>query len=208
MNLTTPCNAVCNCKLVKYAPVCHESSGTTFFSACHAGCHAIVNDTTFGDCACIPSPLYEYTTHIQGASLRLDHQSSKPDLAALNHRLVTVGLCKQDCSMPYILFTAVTIITNILSCSSKVGYVLVNYRCVETRDKSIAQGVSLLVISLFGLIPGSIIFGAIMDSTCLVWDSSCEKEGNCWFYHRTNFRYYVNLTAACESLLIIISFPI
>lgn len=80
---------------------------------------------------------------------------------------------------------------------------LLNYRCVETRDKSLAQGVALMMMSLFALIPGPIIFGAIMDSTCLVWDISCKHKGNCWFYHKDQFRYYINTTAACKSKFVL-----
>lgn len=38
LNVTQDCNAHCNCDAVPYTPVCNEKTGTTFFSACHAGC--------------------------------------------------------------------------------------------------------------------------------------------------------------------------
>ncbi|XP_011500421.1 PREDICTED: solute carrier organic anion transporter family member 5A1 [Ceratosolen solmsi marchali] len=183
MNLTTPCNVACNCELVKYAPVCHEATKTTFISACHAGCRSVINDTSFGDCACIPA-IVSPSNVKQSAS-----------------DVVIAGPCKENCFQPYMLFSIVSTFINILGCSGRIGNVLLNYRCVETRDKSLAQGIALLVVSLFALIPGPIIFGAIMDSTCLVWDTSCKNRGNCWFYHRDNFRYYINLTAACMCLV-------
>jgi organic anion transporter 5A len=198
MNLTAPCNAACNCELVKYAPVCHEATRTTFFSACHAGCRNIVNDTTFGDCACISaiSSSTNAARFLEGASLRLDDRLSVSGAFQLASDLVTAGPCKQNCFRPYMFFSIVSTFINVLGCSGRIGNVLLNYRCVETRDKSLAQGIALMLVSLFALIPGPIIFGAIMDSTCLVWDISCKNKGNCWFYHRDNFRYYVNLTAA------------
>ena len=196
MNLTAPCNAACNCELVKYSPVCHETTGTTFFSACHAGCRSLVNDTTFGDCAClsdITSVFHE--RKLEGASLRLDDESFNRFPSLPNDR-VTAGPCKQNCFKPFVWFFLVSTVTNILGCSGRIGNVLLNYRCVDIKDKSMAQGIALLMVSLFALIPGPIIFGAIMDSTCMIWDMSCQNKGNCWFYHRDNFRYYVNLTAA------------
>lgn len=38
-NLTTDCNINCACDTVAYSPVCHEETGKTFFSPCHAGCN-------------------------------------------------------------------------------------------------------------------------------------------------------------------------
>ncbi|XP_014214479.1 solute carrier organic anion transporter family member 4C1 [Copidosoma floridanum] len=178
MNLTSPCNAACSCETVKYAPVCHQPTKTTFFSACHAGCRTIVNDTTFADCGCV-SGLQD----VLGTPRTLDH-------------VVTSGPCEHDCFKSYLLFAVIAMITDTLSCSGTIVSVLLSFRCVETRDKSLAQGMTLMMLSLFGLIPGPIIFGAIMDSTCLIWDMSCGKKGNCWFYHTDNFKYYVNIVSA------------
>ncbi|CAB0041425.1 unnamed protein product [Trichogramma brassicae] len=186
VNLTATCNLGCNCDFVKYSPVCHEASNTTFFSACHAGCRTIVNDTHFSDCSCAADLAHEV---ILGGS-----SNDSPSFVVYDS--VKAGPCKRDCFKYQMIFAMVSMIVNILGCSGKIGNVLVNYRCVETRDKSLAQGVALMIMSLFALIPGPIIFGAIMDSTCLVWDISCKNRGNCWVYHRDSFRYMVNFSAA------------
>lgn len=52
-----------------------------------------------------------------------------------------------------------------------------------------------MMISLFALIPGPILYGRIIDSTCLVWTEECGKRGNCQLYDQRLFRYYINLTA-------------
>ena len=36
------------------------------------------------------------------------------------------------------------------------------FRCVAMKDKSFAQGLSLVLVSLLGFIPGPIIYGAII----------------------------------------------
>jgi hypothetical protein len=36
------------------------------------------------------------------------------------------------------------------------------FRCVEPKDKSFAQGLSLVLVSLLAFIPGPIIYGAII----------------------------------------------
>jgi hypothetical protein len=40
LNLSTTCNLNCNCEGLSYSPVCHEETGNTFFSPCHAGCNS------------------------------------------------------------------------------------------------------------------------------------------------------------------------
>lgn len=187
-----PCNAACNCENVKYSPVCHEASRTTFISACHAGCTSIINETTFGHCSCVADlePGNNFYEHrLVDASLRLTDDVSKT-------YQVTAGFCKQNCFVPWVMYSVISALVNILSSSGKISGVLLSYRCVETRDKSLAQGISLMVVSFFALIPGPIVIGAIIDSTCLIWDFSCQNKGNCWLYHKDNFRFYVNATSA------------
>lgn len=52
-----------------------------------------------------------------------------------------------------------------------------------------------MLISMFALIPGPILYGYIIDSTCLKWNYRCGSRGNCQLYNQANFRYYLNLTA-------------
>lgn len=204
MNLTFNCNADCNCDGVKYSPVCHEPSKTTFFSACHAGCRTIISDKEFGNCSCLPlsDSLYsrdQFTYSTDSKLLVQDQSIYLDDPQMIVFEKVKAGPCTQDCSRPYLLFMVLTCIIQTLACSGKIGNVLVNYRSVDKKDKSFAQGITLMMISLFALIPGPIIYGAIIDSTCLIWEESCGTRGNCWFHHGRNFRYLVNITSAGQS---------
>lgn len=52
------------------------------------------------------------------------------------------------------------------------------------------------MVSLFALIPGPIIFGRIIDSTCLVWSYKCGERGNCQLYDPLMFRYLLHMTSA------------
>lgn len=206
MNLTFNCNADCNCDGVKYSPVCHEPSKTTFFSACHAGCRTIISDKEFGNCSCLPlsDSLYsrdQFTYSTDSKLLVQDQSIYLDDPQMIVFEKVKAGPCTQDCSRPYLLFMVLTCIIQTLACSGKIGNVLVNYRSVDKKDKSFAQGITLMMISLFALIPGPIIYGAIIDSTCLIWEESCGTRGNCWFHHGRNFRYLVNITSAVFSMI-------
>ena len=39
-NLTSSCNAACNCDVKYFSPVCSETDQLTFYSPCYAGCSA------------------------------------------------------------------------------------------------------------------------------------------------------------------------
>lgn len=47
-----------------------------------------------------------------------------------------------------------------------------------------------VIFRLFGYIPAPILFGNLIDSTCLLWKSTCgEKGGRCLLYDIEQFRY-------------------
>ena len=106
------------------------------------------------------------------------------------------GACVKGCAFGFYAFSIVSSIVNCLGSSGRIGNLLVNYRCVSKQDKSVTQGLILMLISLFALIPGPIMFGRIIDTTCLVWTEQCSgRRGNCQLYDQRRFRYYINLTA-------------
>lgn len=76
------------------------------------------------------------------------------------------------------------------------------FSCVTKEDKSITQGMILMMISLFALIPGPIIYSRIIDSTCLVFTQECGKKGTCQLYDQKTFRYYVNVLAMCKLFVV------
>lgn len=57
-------------------------------------------------------------------------------------------------------------------------------------DKAMAMGVIQSAIGLFGNVPCPIIYGAIVDSACLLWKSVCGKHGACSLYDADTFRHY------------------
>lgn len=118
------------------------------------------------------------------------------------------GACVKGCAIGFYAFSLVSAIVNCLGSSGRIGNLLVNYRCVSKQDKSVTQGLILMLISLFALIPGPIMFGRIIDSTCLVWTEQCSgRRGNCQLYDQRRFRYYINLTAfALTSIGVIFDF--
>uniref|UniRef100_A0A1Q3FNY0 Solute carrier organic anion transporter family member n=1 Tax=Culex tarsalis TaxID=7177 RepID=A0A1Q3FNY0_CULTA len=310
LNLSTVCNSRCHCEGIPYSPVCHEDTGITFFSACHAGCDQWnAKGKYYDQCTCqnenyspitkLPWEMYTstpvrstepftnpWTTESSSSSTsktnsipstttttnrpqvenatelpppktstesalddvyiydddeeeeantesdspdatvqkELDASTSKkPKERRRRRREVAVGeevdsttsstpsgstttespfmarlipgACLKGCAVGFYLFSIISSIINCFGASGRIGNLLVNYRCVAKEDKSFTQGLILMMISLFALIPGPILYGRIIDSTCLVWTEECGKRGNCQLYDQRLFRYYINLTA-------------
>ncbi|XP_053691720.1 solute carrier organic anion transporter family member 74D [Sabethes cyaneus] len=120
--------------------------------------------------------------------------TSYQDEEVFSARLIP-GACLKGCAYGFYLFSIISSIINCFGASGRIGNLLVNYRCVAKEDKSFTQGLILMMISLFALIPGPIIYGRIIDSTCLVWTEECGTRGNCQLYDQRLFRYYINFTA-------------
>uniref|UniRef100_A0A1B6HKW4 Solute carrier organic anion transporter family member n=1 Tax=Homalodisca liturata TaxID=320908 RepID=A0A1B6HKW4_9HEMI len=190
LNVIDECNRDCGCGSLNFNPVCLESAELTFYTACHAGCQQgdyTNTPITYTNCSCIPEDI---------AAIAFTKSGLKKDELVLR-----TGACRTNCFYNFIVFMAITMIMHTLGCSGKIGNVLVNYRAVDRVDKSFAQGLGLLMVSLFAFIPGPILFGAMIDSTCLVWDETCGRRGNCWLYNKDNLRLILNVTAACLTLI-------
>lgn len=59
---------------------------------------------------------------------------------------------------------------------------LLTHRCVPDSHRSFALGLQWIVIRLLGTIPGPILFGVLFDRTCVLWQSTCGREGACRSY--------------------------
>lgn len=78
--------------------------------------------------------------------------------------IVKQGPCKINCLYPFVIFVAVQCLIQMIGCSGRITNVLINYRTVEPRDKPLAQGISLFMISLLAFIPGPIIYGKVIGN--------------------------------------------
>ncbi|KAL1419716.1 hypothetical protein MTO96_024985 [Rhipicephalus appendiculatus] len=73
-----------------------------------------------------------------------------------------------------------------------VGTTLLLLRCIEPRDKSLAFTTYMLILTLFAFIPYPLIYGALTDASCIVWEDRCGKRGGCWIYDLPKMRYLIN----------------
>ncbi|KAK3908294.1 Solute carrier organic anion transporter family member 74D [Frankliniella fusca] len=195
------CNADCLCEYVKYSPVCASDGYTTYISACHAGCRDYdrlpSGGKVYRNCSCIaplPDSLAETTT--------LGYTTPAPAPRTFGADTYTVGgtatpgACPVDCSHMFYLFLAVVCVLKFSGATGRATNFLVSVRCVEEKDKPVAMGLGITLMSLFAFMPSPIFFGYLMDATCLVWGKTCSGNGNCWLYNGESLRYLLNLTSA------------
>jgi hypothetical protein len=104
------------------------------------------------------------------------------------------GSCPIDCYKAFYTFLIVMCFTKFTGATGRASNFLVSVRCVDEKDKTVAMGFGMMMMSLFSFIPSPIFFGALMDKTCLVWGKTCSSKGNCWLYDGKMLRYNRKLT--------------
>lgn len=179
---TMPCNQDCHCDFVKYSPVCGSDS-LTYISACHAGCSDISfkNSTKiFDDCSCVKN---EYLTPFS-RNVQPEHFTAKS------------GPCAVNCQKELFLFLGIMCAMKFIGASGRTSNFLVSIRSIKLEDKSVAIGLSATLIHLLALIPSPVVFGILLDKSCLVFGKNCNGTGNCWLYDSQKLRYLINFTAA------------
>ncbi|XP_046913941.2 solute carrier organic anion transporter family member 74D [Dermatophagoides farinae] len=164
------CNRDCGCTGEVYQPICIKDGDTNFFSPCFAGCKSSFHlpgheVVTFHNCSCVPSP-----------------------------QVTTSGLCQTDCNR-FPMYITLIALSNTIASTARTGDTLITLRSVDPQDKSFAMGIMGTVFAVFAFIPYPLIFGTIIDSTCLIWEKSCGKTGNCWLYDIDKYRIYMHMSA-------------
>lgn len=74
---------------------------------------------------------------------------------------------------------------------------ILGHRSVREEERAFALGMQFVIFRLFGYIPSPIVFGNVIDSTCLYWKASCGAVtsgagggggGFCLIYNIEHFR--------------------
>ncbi|CAN7983183.1 unnamed protein product [Ixodes pacificus] len=171
-SLVDACNVNCDCTTQIYEPVCSSDKLTSFFSPCHAGCKDVSlspsNKTVYSNCSCIATAVAEASSY------------------------VTPGLCGSMCNK-LSLFLMIVIAGQLLGSTGRIGSMLIYLRCVDPIDKSMALGTTSSLLNMFAFIPYPLVYGAILDSSCLVWEEKCGRRGNCWLYDIEKLRFSLHL---------------
>ncbi|GBL94500.1 Solute carrier organic anion transporter family member 1B2 [Araneus ventricosus] len=173
--LQSECNSNCNCTTSAFSPVCGPDGATMFFSPCHAGCSEKVNGT-YWNCSCV-----------------FDSSGQQRDY-------VTDGFCVAEDCWPSILAYILTMpVVQLIVNLAKVGHTMIFLRSIKPEDKSVALGTFETLICTFGFIPYPVVYGALVDSACLIWEKSCGETGNCWYYDVPKLNYVLHGTSALFS---------
>lgn len=56
------------------------------------------------------------------------------------------------------------------------------FRCVHDDQRSFALGIQWIKVRIFGTIPAPLIFGFLIDDSCILWQESCDDAGACLVY--------------------------
>ncbi|KAL1436962.1 hypothetical protein MTO96_048983 [Rhipicephalus appendiculatus] len=187
-SIEVACSDSCNCTTTHFQPVCDPLNDTVFFSPCFAGCTKISatesGTVSLENCSCFP---------------RLQAQYERQ---AADQQAPYLGLCTSDACSHVMTFIALSSLVGFIVRTTTVGHTIVGAQRTfpgsETRDvrrivpreeKAMALGVQEGLSSIFTYIPYPMLYGAIFDSACLVWEDKCGKPGVCWLYDTDRLRY-------------------
>ncbi|XP_030376921.1 solute carrier organic anion transporter family member 5A1 isoform X2 [Scaptodrosophila lebanonensis] len=204
VNLTAACNFGCECLTSEVEPVC-GNNGLTYFSPCHAGCTAFSSSSNYTNCACVHANISSTIYRGAGGSQAQAFTDSDTFAEVTVVPVATAGPCATPCRTIYPFLILLFFMTFIVA-STQMPLLMIVLRSVSEEERSFALGMQFVIFRLFGYIPAPILFGNLIDSTCLLWKSSCgEKGGRCLIYDIEKFRYkYVGLCASVKLVALFI----
>lgn len=157
------CSDGCRCPQEAFNPVC-GSDGVEFRSPCHAGCIAMETDNSnkainFTKCRCVG-----------GAGF------------------ASPGTCGSGCSHLLLPFMVLLGLTSFVASFSQTPSYIMILRTVPTEDKSFAVGVQYMMFRVLAFMPGPVLYGSVIDSTCILWGKKCGRLTSCLYYNLDRFR--------------------
>ncbi|NXK24013.1 SO2B1 protein, partial [Arenaria interpres] len=161
------CNLHCNCPEKAYNPIC-GSNNIEYISPCSAGCRVVNINTdnnlvlNYTDCSCISE------NGLVG--------SAKP------------GTCGSGCSHLFLPFVVLSCLAGILASTSHTPSFMLILRSIQPEDKSFAVGIQFMLLRVLAWMPGPVLYGSAIDTTCILWEKKCDRKAACRYYDNNLFR--------------------
>lgn len=175
LNFHSPCNENCNCRADLYEPVCDQDM-KQYFSPCFAGCTTVnsSSEQIYSNCSCLLSD--NSTRTVSAASCHYG-------CTKLYYVLAVLFLCLMLMTCIFIPIQTVILSTD-EGTQAIMDNICGSYRIHSDLDKTFSLGIMWMFARVLGAIPGPIILGAIIDSTCIVWGKGChdDSKSSCWIY--------------------------
>ncbi|XP_072046314.1 solute carrier organic anion transporter family member 2A1-like [Amphiura filiformis] len=170
---SSECYADCSCQDQDFFPVC-GADGITYTSPCVAGCTS--SNISFGidgqqavynDCSCV--------SEVESSSFS-----------------ATPGFCESETCYNMVILCLALIVMAVFTTSlvvQPITYIVL--RICDDDDRPVALGLLSVVQKIIGIIPAPIYFGAIINTTCQLWKTTCGERGNCLIYDMDKYRLYL-----------------
>nr|CAD2179324.1 unnamed protein product [Meloidogyne enterolobii] len=207
-SLIAQCNSQCHCTN-KWNPVCDKSTGLTYFSACYAGCeykeeiHSL--GTVWRNCHCIADinrPLITTTTPRNiTTSFNLTENpflDSSPSMAS--------GFCTKDCGWSLYLFLVLLFFSVVASFAAGIPNQQIMLRVIPFHQRTLGIAVNWTFHRLLGFIPGGILFGFMIDTTCQKWQhSDCGTRQSCLVHDQYRLAWTIMAVAVVCKLMAVLA---
>ncbi|CAF1153423.1 unnamed protein product [Rotaria sp. Silwood1] len=151
----SPCKRKCKCDMNIYQPVCDLANQETYQNPCLLGCRKILKGK-YANCLCLPE-----------------------------NSTVIVGRCKErKCTINLVITLCGAFIVIFMSCCVIIPALKCIFDSVELTHRAFSLGFKSTITKLFGYLPGTILFGTIIDRTCKTWiRETCGYKYQCKHYN-------------------------
>ncbi|XP_019630346.1 PREDICTED: solute carrier organic anion transporter family member 4A1-like [Branchiostoma belcheri] len=169
--LVSRCTQDCPCPPA-YNPVC--GAGVEYFSPCLAGCWNASREQGYTSCSCYAG----------------DEPVDVTDTFS-----VTSGRCSNGCTLLPLAMALLFLFSFGLGLANAPRTVIV-LSCVQENQRSFALGIESVVRTFLGSVPAPLVFGALVDQACLLWDQNCGQRGACLMYDNALLSTYLAILMA------------
>ncbi|XP_021399698.1 solute carrier organic anion transporter family member 2B1 isoform X3 [Lonchura striata] len=110
--------------------------------------------------------------------------------AILKRFQMSLRQCSALCVLGMLLCLLMAFPLLFLGCpTQKVAGVTHWDRSIHPEDKSFAVGIQFMLLRVLAWMPGPVLYGSAIDTSCMLWERRCERRAACRYYDNTLFRH-------------------